>query len=286
MMKNLSRESIEEILKDSSSYPDPEMALNKLMALSESINLAELFKDNNNFRDGFIRLLGSSNFLGNFLIKYPNIVEKMASSGFLTLHISKETHLSAIEIFIGDTRESAERRNLLRKYKYIEFLRITYLALNEYLSLKETTRELSNLADSLIGASMQQAIRELAAKSIQPPQAIRFSIVGLGKLGGLELNYSSDIDVMFIYDLPDKNESDIKEGSTYKDYYTRLTELTVKILSERTEHGFLYRVDLRLRPDGDKGPLCQPLVNMLRYYEYAGRTWERSIFSIRRPKKR
>src|SRR5205814_2348931 len=106
-------------------------------------------------------------------------------------------------------------------------------------------------------------------------------VLAFGKLGGEELNYSSDIDLMFVYD---------REGSTRgrrslsnDEFYARAVGEVVRLLSAHTAHGQAYRVDLRLRPEGQRGPLARTLASTLSYYDAMGRTWERQALIKARP---
>ncbi len=117
-----------------------------------------------------------------------------------------------------------------------------------------------------------------------------FSIVALGKLGACELNYSSDIDIISLYDADDTYSSGILTPSRVHinrihshEYFCKLTELLVSLLSTRTDDGIVYRVDLRLRPNGEKGDITLPLSACLSYYESWGKTWERMALIRARP---
>src|SRR5262249_52563295 len=114
-------------------------------------------------------------------------------------------------------------------------------------------------------------------------QPARCVVLGFGKYGGEELNYSSDIDLMFLYD---------EEGSTRgrritsignDEFFSRVTGELVRLLSAHTDRGQAYRVDLRLRPEGQRGPLARSLASTLSYYDTLGRTWERQALIKIRP---
>ena len=102
------------------------------------------------------------------------------------------------------------------------------------------------------------------------------TVVALGKLGGAELNYSSDIDLMLFYS--HDGSCDGPRGLTNREFFERAGREFVRLLSEPTPLGIAYRVDLRLRPDGAKGPLAMPVPQALQYYDLRGRTWERQAW--------
>src|SRR5690606_30733668 len=103
-----------------------------------------------------------------------------------------------------------------------------------------------------------------------------FVVVSLGKLGGAELNYSSDIDLMFLYD--GEGNTSGEKSITNKEFFERVGQRLMKLLSEPTELGTPYRIDMRLRPEGSHGPLVVSLEGALHYYDIMGRTWERQAF--------
>ena len=121
-----------------------------------------------------------------------------------------------------------------------------------------------------------------AQNSIGPDgRPARFVVLGMGKLGGCELNYSSDIDLIFLYD--GEGRTDGPRPVSNHEFFDQLAREIVRLLTENTELGIAYRVDLRLRPDGQRGPMVMALPAMLNYYDVRGRTWERQAFIKARP---
>ena len=109
----------------------------------------------------------------------------------------------------------------------------------------------------------------------------RFVVLGMGKLGGCELNYSSDIDLIFLYDGDGKTDG--PRPVSNREFFEQLSRDVVRFLTVNTDLGIAYRVDLRLRPDGQRGPMVMALSAMLNYYDFRGRTWERQAFIKARP---
>ena len=145
--------------------------------------------------------------------------------------------------------------------------------------LESLTLQLSLLADALIDAAVRIATVQVADRFPVPP-ITPFAVIGLGKLGGSELNYSSDIDVMFVYG----EEGEGREGGyTYHEYFNALAERITQNLSRSTGEGHLYRVDTRLRPESGAGPLARALQSYLAYYESRGELWERQMLIKARP---
>src|SRR5262249_39167894 len=112
----------------------------------------------------------------------------------------------------------------------------------------------------------------------------RFAVLGMGKLGARELNYSSDVDLVFVYEREGCSSRGGPRGALDAQVFaTRLAERVTRLLSEVTGGGFVFRVDLRLRPDGMNGPIVNSLHSTLAYYEALGQTWERAALFKARP---
>jgi glutamate-ammonia-ligase adenylyltransferase len=173
----------------------------------------------------------------------------------------------------------------LRRLKKRETLRICYGDLIERQPLEVVTQQISYLADALIEAALRGAQRKLAESRGVPRRddgtPARFVVLAMGKLGGVELNYSSDIDLVLLYDGDGSTDGPRRQSNG--EFFDALARETVRLLSESTEHGVVYRVDLRLRPEGERGPLVPSLESALHYYDVLGRTWERQAMIKARP---
>lgn len=151
-----------------------------------------------------------------------------------------------------------------------------------------TARELAELADVTIELAYEEALAAMTARYGEPRTArgrpARFVVLGMGKLGGEELNAGSDVDLIYFYDTDD-GEATAPSGAsvTLHDFWTRTARRLTATLEEVTEDGFVWRVDLRLRPEGRSGPLVNSLAAAERYYESFGRLWERAALLRARP---
>lgn len=165
----------------------------------------------------------------------------------------------------------------LRVMRNREMLRIAYRDLHGIAPLEETLRTTSDLADGLVEAAYQWAYRELSAKHGIPRSRSgvqqHMVIIGMGKLGGQELNFSSDIDLMFAF--PEAGSTDGKRDLDNQTFFTRVGQRLIAILGQTTADGIVYRVDMRLRPFGEVGALALSFDAMEHYYETHGREWER-----------
>jgi glutamate-ammonia-ligase adenylyltransferase len=173
----------------------------------------------------------------------------------------------------------------LRRWRRAEFARIAWRDLAGWASLAETLADLSRAADLALRLAHEFAARALTARYGQPRSAAlapqQLIIVAMGKLGGGELNFSSDIDLVLLY--PQGGETDGERPISNEEYFTRLGQALIRLLEQPTAEGFVFRVDLRLRPYGDSGPLVSNAAALEDYLQLHGRDWERYAWVKARP---
>ena len=223
------------------------------------------------------QILGTSPFLSEILIRNPEYLH------WLRRELEGAApDRTAFDTEIGrwlDASQGVEKQvNALKRFQRRELLRITARDLFGMLdrkTLTATTTQLSNLADALVDAVLRVATAEQAAKGGALPG--RFAVIAMGKLGAADLNYSSDIDLIYVYDVPRE-----AAGDAHWRYQKLGRRLTV-LLSEHTGEGYLYRVDMRLRPMGQRGALVYSLPQLAEYYESLGETFERFALIKARP---
>jgi glutamate-ammonia-ligase adenylyltransferase len=155
----------------------------------------------------------------------------------------------------------------LRLWKSQEMLRIAFREVSGLAGFAETTRDITAVAERCVSEVYATCFENLAGRRGRPEAG--FSILAMGKFGGTELNYSSDIDVVFFYG----DEGNINPRFTYQEFFTRLAENIIRIFSATADP--LFRIDVRLRPEGGNGPLVRSLASMENYYAGYGETWER-----------
>src|SRR5207244_942223 len=160
----------------------------------------------------------------------------------------------------------------LRHHRRREFVRIGGRDLLALGTVDDTVRELSALAEGAIDAAVRCVRARLAAEGGDPPAG--FVVLGMGELGGEELNYSSDVDLVYAYE----RDGELRGGRTFAQFFARLAEDLTRALREPTADGIVFRVDLRLRPGGAEGPMAVSLPAALSYYETWGQTWERAAW--------
>jgi glutamate-ammonia-ligase adenylyltransferase len=170
-----------------------------------------------------------------------------------------------------------DAEHVLREWRRRAMLRIAWRDITARAAVEETLRAVSDLADACIRAAAQAARAHLRAIFGTPRcgggAEVEFIVLGMGKLGGLELNFSSDIDLIFLF--AQGGETDGAHVVANEEYFNRLGRELIRLLDARTEQGFVFRVDMRLRPFGESGPLVVSLAALEDYLQRHGRDWER-----------
>ncbi|MGE5777383.1 MAG: glutamine synthetase adenylyltransferase, partial [Chloroflexota bacterium] len=247
------------------SAADPERSLVYLERLLEKRDgsiLADLVR-NPRVVESLVTIFSGSQFLAEILLRNPQNVNRLRYRKFLTQRKNAEQiHLEAAQVL----QEAAgpERLDVLRRYQRGEIFRIGTCDLLTLYDLRTVTRQLSHLADGLVRVCLDLASLQTGISTDD------FVVIALGKLGAEELNYSSDIDLLFVagHDPMDK---------------LKLGEQLIDNLSSVTSEGFLYRVDMRLRPWGRDGFLVPTYEGYLQYVQRHARLWEKQALLKARP---
>jgi glutamate-ammonia-ligase adenylyltransferase len=184
-------------------------------------------------------------------------------------------------LLLSDPAASADEQTFmrwLRQQRQREMLRWVWRDVNGWCSVQQLTRELSDFADVCIELAVRRAHAELVVRHGEPigeesgkPQ--RLCVIGMGKLGAQELNLSSDIDLIFAYS--EAGETAGPSVISNQEFFVRLGQKVIRLLDAQTEDGFVFRVDMRLRPWGDGSALASSFASLETYYEQHGREWER-----------
>ena len=217
----------------------------------------------------------NSNFLTDVVVRNPEFLYWVLNPDILNQKITGEYIKNEIEQGFKRFKTFNAKVNYLRTLKRRELLRI---GLNDILGnydLKQTTKLISILAKGINAELFHLCYYEIFGKYGLTIENPRYCLCALGKLGGDELNYSSDIDLILFFD----NNSLVRDNPTLE-YFEVLNEtafLFIQQSTAKTDRGYLYRVDFRLRPDGRNSPLCRTLRDYLQYYETRGEDWERQM---------
>jgi glutamate-ammonia-ligase adenylyltransferase len=282
---------------------DPDMALNNLERFTSTLDdvpsFLALISAQPGVLSSLITVFGASRFLSTFLLIDPGHSLALLSDGvFLGASAGREQLTERLESMLAG-RASDEKTFLrvLRLFRKQEMLRIGLRDLLARADLRETVEDLSDLAEVCLQKAYTWADAALAARYGSPLIAgpggmtvpARFAVIAMGKLGGRELNFSSDVDLMYVYTADGETEG-ISAGNgpqankiTNHQYFIKVAEKLSAAIGQKTEDGFVFRVDLRLRPEGQRGPLAQSLGGYEIYYESWGQTWERSALIKARP---
>lgn len=223
-----------------------------------------------------------SDFVARLCLLRPEMLTDLHESGDLYRAYDVEEFSSQLSLLAENTATEDELKSTLRKSRQREMLRIAWRDLSGWADLNETMTTTSALADGLVTAAYKWLDADLSAKHGVPSEAstkepARFVILAMGKLGGCELNFSSDIDLMFFYseDGDTQTSSDSQRSLSNHEYFIRLGQRLIRVLDEKTADGFVFRVDMRLRPNGKSGPLAISFEAAEHYYQIHGREWER-----------
>jgi glutamate-ammonia-ligase adenylyltransferase len=242
----------------------------------------------------FAALSGGSQALGEQLLAHPDWLPLVDSERlkFPRRGQGFQQELGRLLQSALRSQDYAAALTELRRFKQRELFRIAARDLARLSNVVEITRELSDVADVCLEAVLQIIRLQFTTRFGRPYhqdaeghwQATAFAVLGLGKLGGQELNYSSDVDLMFVYDdegevykEPPKGEKAPRAVMSSHQFFGKLAEAFNAEVSRTTEDGFLFRVDLRLRPEGEAGPLVRSLESYENYYAQWGETWERMM---------
>jgi glutamate-ammonia-ligase adenylyltransferase len=219
-----------------------------------------------------VSVTANSNYLTDILVINPEYFYWIVNPSTLNTSLNKVEFKNEIKSTLSLLTTFRAKINALKTIKRKELLRIGLRDIYLKIPVKNITEELSILAVHLTGELFSICYKEILKKyAIENPPG-KYCLASLGKLGGDELNYSSDIDLILFYD----KERKIRNRKYLSELLTEATLLFVKSSAE-ISGGFLYRIDFRLRPDGRNSPLCRSLQEYLNYYESRGEDWERQM---------
>jgi [glutamine synthetase] adenylyltransferase / [glutamine synthetase]-adenylyl-L-tyrosine phosphorylase len=227
-------------------------------------------------------IVAASEFAGSVLIQDPSALQWYGAHAQVPAAAGAGADYEA-RAASAATAESAQK--ILREWRRREMLRIAWRDIVGDASVTETLQAVSALADGCIRAAAAAARLQLQPVFGLPRDAYReepqFIVVGMGKLGGRELNFSSDVDLVFLFTAP--GQTDGKREIENEEYFNRLGREIIRLLDVRNADGFVFRVDMRLRPYGDSGPLVVSLTSLEDYLQQHGRDWERYAWIKARP---
>ena len=268
--------------------PDPDSALLLLERLVDetSPEVLRLIEQHPFLAHYAIAVFGTSWFLGETLIRNSDLLSLFQREKRLDRSYSHDDFAEALARFRSRSLES-DPSLILSRFKRREYVRIMLRDVLRIAPLAETTAEISALSDVLLQDALREASVALERRFGLPQHLdpagralnTAFAVLSLGKLGGHELNYSSDVDLLFIFgdgaEVPDARVSN-------REYFVRLAQQVTEILSHPTAEGAVFRIDLRLRPQGNEGELAINFSRAITYYSDVAHDWERqALIKIR-----
>lgn len=277
-------QSVEERIDSlTSDLPDPEGARRFYeRAVAEHGQTAGLFKRDAGLLADALALAAWSPFLAATLLQHPDYLVWLGRER-ASARVKTAEEISEGLARFAFTNSQLDRQILLARFRRRELLRIYLHDIRRTSTIVEITEELSNLADSILQYALDLARQEmdnlygvpLCADARGRKGIASFVIIAMGKLGSRELNYASDIDLMFLYsDDGETSGTGARGAATNREYFNRLAERIVQLVGRPVGEGAAYRVDLRLRPYGRDGALSCSLAEAIRYYREKAHPWE------------
>jgi glutamate-ammonia-ligase adenylyltransferase len=269
--------------------PDPDMALNNLERFlanpAGAQQLPALLDQRARSLEVLLQLFSTSQSFSDLLTANPDYLDMLRVP--LRRSPSQAEMVAQLQAEIDAAFEDSSVLRAFRRFRQRQVLRIGTNDIIRDRPLDEITRDISRVADAALEVALATALRQISKRFGEPyttaDRPARCVVLAFGKLGGEELNYSSDIDLMFVYD--DEGATRGWRGTSVgnDEFFGRVVTEVVRLLSAQTDRGQAYRIDLRLRPEGQHGPLARSLASTLSYYDTLGRTWERQALIKVRP---
>ncbi len=222
-----------------------------------------------------IAVFSNSHFLSEEILRHPEWADQLLESGNLQLVLTAEQMQEMLQAVLPPGLPPPLEFARFRRRQLLRILIRDMLGLG---TLPEITGELTALADTIVETAYDRIRRQLATEYGVPQtrtgEESHFSVIALGKMGGNELNYSSDIDLMFVYQANGETSGGTSGKISNREFFVRAANQLTSLLSTYTAEGMCYRVDLRLRPDGSQGEICISLEAARQYYANRARDWE------------
>ena len=290
--RQLLAEIIQELLDGLSRSANPDQGLNYFerftKAAIDKIHLLSYLQATPRVLELLATTFGGSPFMAEILIRDPEYLYWVSDPRLLNQERKKKDLIRDLSDALKHLRTETKQLEVLRIFKRKEILRIGVRDLLKMSDVEETGAALSALAEVLIQKAYEVSDRAMRREEGTPfhkdssGKRVRtgFTVLAMGKLGGGELNFSSDVDLMYLYasdrgGVSRSGASGRSAAISKEEYFKRLSQKITSALSEVTPEGYVYRVDLRLRPEGKMGSLAHSLPAFLRYYASRGETWER-----------
>lgn len=249
--------------------PDPDSALVNLERFISGIgwrtSIYAILSENPDIIELLSKLFSTSGYLSNFLIRHPEYLDVITLRDVRAEFGSKEEMLAELEGALAQESDYEGKLDALRRFRHVETLKICLRDLNREVDPFYVGKYLSVVAEAVLEAGLGLACEVVSGKGNGKKQGPRMLVLGMGKLGGGELSYNSDLDVIFIYDGKESEH----------EFFSKLGQKVISILSVPTGEGFVYKMDMGLRPSGHSGALVTSLASFRKYHKESAEVWER-----------
>lgn len=273
------------LLSEVCSRADAPVPLSRMMPLLSGIitrtTYLELLSEFPGALKHLITLCAASPMVANKLARYPLLLDELLDPNTLYQPTATDAYRDELRQYLLRVPEEDEEQQLeaLRQFKQAQMLRVAAADIAGTLPVMKVSDHLTWLAEAIIDAVVQQAWMQMVARYGQPKhladrEGRGFAVVGYGKLGGWELGYSSDLDLIFLHDCPVDVMTDGEREIDGRQFYLRLAQRIMHLFSTRTSSGILYEVDARLRPSGAAGMLVTSTESFADYQQNEAWTWE------------
>jgi [glutamine synthetase] adenylyltransferase / [glutamine synthetase]-adenylyl-L-tyrosine phosphorylase len=235
--------------------------------------------NNENLMHSLPKILTCSPFIAKQCLQHPQLFQNLLQNGDLSrVYENSENFLEHLKQIPEECDDKLLMQHL-RKWRNYEMVRIGWRDIAGWTTLEENLRDLSNLASTFVDYTAQRLYKDLTKRFGTPYNKLAepqpFVIIAMGKLGGEELNFSSDIDLIFTYPNAGETQGGSSRTLDNQEFFIRLSQRLIQTLNSITPDGFVFRVDMRLRPFGESGPLAMNFNALEDYYQTHAREWER-----------
>lgn len=250
---------------------DPDATLSRALTLFEAIGgrgaYLALLQQYPQALQKVAELLGASTWAATYLTRHPLVLDELLDPRLLEAATDWSAFRTELQRQLDEARDDNERQmDILREMHHAQIFRLLTQDLAGLLSLEKISDHLTELADILVAATLKLCWQNLKQRQLlQDPETPHFAVIGYGKMGGKELGYESDLDLVFLYDNSDPASPEV---------YTRLAQRMNTWLSSRTAAGIVFETDFRLRPNGDSGQIATPLEGFRQYQHEHAWVWE------------
>jgi glutamate-ammonia-ligase adenylyltransferase len=219
-----------------------------------------------------IGLFGTSEYLTQIFLRHPELLDNLVRADLVRVYKDRVSMQADLEARLEEVEDFEDQLDILRRYRTEEFLRIGINDSNGLLNVTEVSVQLSALAETCLASAYDVAQAALLKQLDLAELPGRLVIVGMGKLGAEELNYNSDLDLVFLYE-PEEDEGNGRLSA--QECFTKLVQRLISVLQVQTREGYVYKIDTRLRPSGRSGSLVSSLAAFARYHQESSQLWER-----------